>query len=304
LSADVSAAGLASRWPSCSIPPLFPERGYESTATVELRPRYEDIAQDGRVQLTSLMPGLGAVWRALGSTKKLDGFRARGILPILRRLVIVGERGPFSPEAPIHCTGTWRLAREKDGERIFADMWLDAFAPIGSILATPTADAERVLVGRIYAEHVVTRPFAPPAERKVTRLDMQGLPSVPEDEHPYEEAEDLVAGHVLERTGELTFGMMHTDSNQHVNSLVYPRVFEETLVRTLASRGDVPDPSSLLARAVELRYRKPFFTGERASIAARIERTSSGPHRVVAVGSFAPSGNAARPSSTAAMWLG
>ena len=250
------------------------------------------------------MPGLGAVWRALGSSKKLDGFRAQGILPILRRLVIVGERGPFSPEAPIFCTGTWRLAREKDGERIFANMWLDAFAPHGSILAPPTEDAERVLVGRIYAEHVVTRPFAPPAERKVTRLDVPGLPAVPEDEHPYEEAEDLVTGHALERAGELTFGMMHTDSNQHVNSLVYPRVFEETIVRALASRGDVPDPSSLLARVVELRYRKPFFTGERASIAAHIERAPSGPHRVVAVGSFSPFRDGARMSSTVAMWLG
>ncbi len=298
-----AAPGVLSPWPSCSIPPLPPERGFESSATTELRPRYEDIAQDGRVQLTALMPGLGAVWRALGSSKMLETFRAQGVLPILRRLVIVGEKGPFSVEAPIHCSGTWRLAREKGGDRIFADMWMDAYAPIGSVFAPPERGAERVLVGRVYAEHVVTRPFAPPAERKVTRLDAPGLPPVPEDEHALEEAEDLVAGHSLERVAEHVFGMMHTDSNQHVNSLAYPRLFEEAVVRTLAQRPDVRDPSSLFARAVELRYRKPFFTGERASIALHAEPVSSGPYRVAAVGAFAPSGGAPKPSCTLAMWL-
>ncbi len=299
-------AEAASSWPACAIPPLPPERGYESTATAELQPRYEDIAQDGRVQLTTLMPGLGAVWRALGSSKKLDGFRAQGILPILRRLVIVGEPGPFSPEVPIQFEGTWRLARERGGDRIFADMWLDAFAPSGSILARPKPDAERVLVGRAYAEHVVTRPFAPPAERKVTRLDAPGLPAVPEDEHTFEEAEALIAGRSseLERAGEVVFGMMHTDSNQHVNSLVYPRLFEEAVVRAACQRADIRDPSSLLARAVELRYRKPFFTGERAAIALQLEPTTSGPHRAVAVGAFSPAATkGSKPSCTVAMWL-
>jgi hypothetical protein len=66
--------------PSCSVPPLPPARGFESTATVELHPRYEDIAQDGRVQLTTLMPGLGAVWRSLADTSTLDALR-RGYRP-------------------------------------------------------------------------------------------------------------------------------------------------------------------------------------------------------------------------------
>ncbi|MBX3210025.1 MAG: hypothetical protein KF764_33655 [Labilithrix sp.] len=296
---------LAASWPSCSIPPLPPERGFESSATVELRPRYEDIAQDGRVQLTSLMPGLGAVWRALGSSERLDTFRAQGILPILRRIVIAGERGPFSVHAPIQCTGTWRLARETDGDRIFLDMWLDAFAPIGSTLApAPAKGSERVLVGRIYAEHVVTRPFAAPHERKVARLDLPGIPPVPEDVHPLEPAEDLVAGHALDAADELTFGMMHTDSNQHVNSLVYPRVFEEAVVRALSARDDVSAPSTLLARALELRYRKPFFAGDRAALSLRAAPVDGGAHRVAAVGAFAPPGGAARPSCTLAMWLG
>ncbi|MDF2693470.1 MAG: hypothetical protein K0S65_1853 [Labilithrix sp.] len=303
-----STAKATSPWPSCSIPPLLPARGFEATATAELRARYEDIAQDGRVQLTTLMPGLGAVWRALGSSEKIDAFRAQGILPILRRIVIAGEDGPFSVHAPLHFSGTWRLAREDGGDRIFLDMWLEAFAPIGSTLGPPPPrDAERVLVGRAYAEHVVTRPFAPPAERKVTRLDLPGIPSVPEDLHSFEDAEDLSAGHALEPAGEHVFGMMHTDSNQHVNSLVYPRLFEEAVVRTIASRSDIPDPSRQLTRAVELRYRKPFFTGDRAGLALRVEPApASAQRRVVAVGAFSPAGGAAapKPSCTVAAWLG
>ena len=164
MTASAPGRGPSSPWPTCSIPPVPPERGYESSATAELHPRYEDVAQDGRVQLTPLMPGLGAVWRELSRSRKLDGFRAQGILPILRRLVITGEQGPFSVHGPIHCKGTWRLARERGGARIFANMWLEAYAPIGSVLAPPPPDAERVLVGRAYAEHVVTRPFAKTAD--------------------------------------------------------------------------------------------------------------------------------------------
>lgn len=294
-------------WPSCELPPLPPARGYESSATAQLWPRYEDVSQDGRVQLTSMMPGLGAVWRALSSSVNFDAFRAQGVLPILRRLVIVGEKGPFSVHAAVHVSGTWRLAREKNGDRIFLDMWFEAYAPNGNTLALPPGpDAERVLVGRAHAEHVVTRPFAPPAERKVTRLDIPGLPAIPEDEHSFEETEDLVAGHALEPARDLAFGMMHTDSNQHVNSLVYPRMFEEAVVEDAPRRGVIAKPETLLARAVELRYRKPFFTGDRARIALRCEPVSGGDdRRAVAVGTFTPTGSPdAKPSCAVAMWLG
>lgn len=294
-------------WPTCAIPPLPPARGFESSATVDLWPRYEDIAQDGRVQLTTLMPGLGAVWRELDASDKVASFRARGVLPILSRILIVGETGPFGVSSPISFSGTWRLAREAGGERIFLDMWFEAHAPIGSALGpAPPRDAERVLVGRIYAEHVVTRPFAPPGERKVTRLDTPGLPTLPEDARRFEGAEGLVEGHALAPAGgEHLFGMMHTDSNQHVNSLVYPRLFEETVIRTATDQSLVPNPTALLARTVELRYRKPFFLGERAAISLAIG-ASPGDLRAAAVGAFTPSSGApgTKPSCTVAMRFG
>jgi hypothetical protein len=280
------------------IPPLPPSRGPgQDGGTASIAPRYEDITQDGRVHLASLMPGVGAaVWRALLSRlPAIDTFRAQGILPILHRLVMVGEDRSVSVNLPIRYEGSFRFARETNGERLFANMWVEARAPIGSTLAPdPPADAPYELVGRIFAEHVITRPFAPPTERKVTRLDAPGVPPIPEDEHPFESAESLLAsaestGAPLEDAGELSFGMMHTDSNQHVNSLVYPRVFEEAVARALMQTARVPAPEHLLARAIELRFRRPFFAGDRARLGFRFMEGGEAA-KIAAVGSFTPAG--------------
>jgi hypothetical protein len=286
-----------------AIPPLPPARGYEGTGRADVAPRYEDVTQDGRVVLTSLMPGVGfAVWRELLSKMPaLETFRAKGILPILRRLVICEgpNAGPFSVHVPFSFEGTWRLARERGGDRIFVNMWVDAFAPVAHTLGPPPAPgAERVLLGRVFAEHVVTRPFGPPEERKVTRLDpASGLPEIPEDEHDFLAHEALVAPNVRLEPADpptVTFGLMHTDSNQHVNSLVYPRVFEELAVRR---HGD----AKLLARAIEMRWRKPFFAGDRARVTLAIERSRAFGSQ--AFGTFAPEASSDRASCVIAATL-
>ncbi len=56
------------------------------------------------------------------------------------------------------------------------------------------------------------------------------------------------------------FGAMHTDSNQHVNSLVYPRLFEEIAMRHLGR-------PHALARTVDVRFRKPSFIGDKLNVA-------------------------------------
>ena len=288
------------------IPPMPPPRGPEQDGgTASLHPRYEDITQDGRLVLTALMPGLGeAIWRSLISklpaTKVL---RSQGIVPILSRMIAVGEDRPVSVDVPIRYTGSFRYARERGGERIFANMWLEAHAPIASTFGPlPGPDAPLALVGRVFAEHVVTRPFAPPGERKVTRLDVPGLPPIPEDEHLFETAEQLVesAGGALESAGEFQFGMMHTDSNQHVNSLVYPRVFEEHAVRRFMLDAAAPTKQALLARALDIRWRRPFFAGDRAKIAMRFaDPAAAAGWKLSAVGAF--QGDAAKPSTTLKM---
>lgn len=292
------------------IPPLPPPRGGgRDGGYAEVAPRYEDITEDGRFQLTALMPGLGAaVWHALISQMRaIDTFKKEGILPILRRLVIVGEERPCSVNVPLRYTGSLRFAREKGGDRLFVNMWVDAHAPVATTLGpTPPRDAPAELVGRIFAEHVLTRPFGPPDERKVTRLSAPDLPEVPEDEHAWEPAESLIEGAPLERAGDATFGLMHTDSNQHVNSLVYPRLFEEAVVKKLAEGGR-RGSERLVVRALEMRWRKPFFTGERARIDARIDEPPAGSrYRLGASGAFSGAGagdGGLKPHSTIRVWM-
>lgn len=265
----------------------------EGQARAALAPRYEDIAQDGRVQLTSLVTGLGVTaWRGMAEQHpaSFEAMRTAGILPILRRLVVMGEPGPFSVHVPIAYEGHYRFAREKGGDRLFLLMWLFARAPHASTFGPPPdRDAPPALVGRVFAEHVVTRPFAPPEERKVTRLDIPGIPPIPDRVHAFEDADALLGGRPLEDAGEIAFGMMHTDSNQHVNSLVYPRLFEEIVVRRL----EKPD---LLARAFEVRWRKPFFAGETAQARLAIEGRA-------AFGTLSHPGSS-RPSSAIALEMG
>lgn len=294
---------------------MIPERPRERpTEHALLFPRYEDITQDGRLVLTSIMPGLGATaWKAmLESLSSAKAFRAQGILPILSRLVIEAEApGPFTVYAPLRFEGTWAFARERGGSRIFLNMWMDARAPLGSTFAKPPKpDAETVVVARVFAEHVVTKPFAPPGERRVTSLEGPGLPDVTTlSEHVFETAEELSADD-LAPAGDFVFGMMHTDSNQHVNSLAYPRIFEEALLRHLASSAQVRegvDARHLLARSIEMRWRKPFFAGERADIWLATKPPPEGsPWKLGATGAFRPAGATpdTKPSCTLAMWMG
>jgi hypothetical protein len=124
----------------------------------------------------------------------------------------------------------------------------------------------------------------------------------PTDELPVEEAEALLSDASPSLAEEHVFRAMHTDSNQHVNSLVYPRLFEEAIHRALLARGLAADSSKLLARSVELRYRKPFFLCE--STALRMElRPSPDDSSVHDIGGIFPADGTLRPSCTLDMQL-
>jgi hypothetical protein len=118
------------------------------------------------------------------------------------------------------------------------------------------------------AEHVLTRPLAVAGDRRVTSLDFGGAPpthgtlpalprfesisAMPEGATPLEPAMRL-------DPVPLAFGLVHTDSNRHVNSLVYLRLFEEAALRRFVAIGR---PSVVLGRAVDIVYRKPCFAGQ------------------------------------------
>lgn len=266
-------------------------------AEADLLHRFEDIAQDGRLMITALLPGLGITgWRALlkqGFAQRLMG---TGMLPILSRLVIEGSGGPFSVNGAMKLRGTYGFSHVLDAQgevdRIQLAMWLEASLPIGVTYGAPPDNAgEMTVAGRVYAEHTITRPFAAKEDRRVRRIDVEGLDpvpgptvagfavaanaSLPEGARLLDDAPTFDAGTTV-------FGLAHTDSNQHVNSLVYVRLFEEAALRRLSAHGK---RGALLLRNVQIGYRKPCFAGEEVRVVAQAFEHQG---RVGALGAVVP----------------
>ncbi len=250
-----------------SIPPV-PETidGGRHSALVPLR--FEDVTQDGRAILTGIPHALGSsAWKGWGTTDDSVRCHTLAMVPILGRLILEAYPGPISVFDPMQTVGTWHRAAVRNArgevEKIVLVMWCDLSAPKGNTYLPTAADAPTVSVGRVYAEHVYTRLFAAANERRV--LDVPG--AMPQGAWNWRTYTDVgaPAGEILS-SHPITFGIGHTDSNQHVNSLVYPRLFEDAVLKTLPGWG--------LARRCEAMFRKPFFAGDVCEI--RIWRTDDG----------------------------
>jgi len=243
--------------------------------------RYEDICQDGRVLLEALTQGMGiAVWRDLLVHHPITEMsRSEGIIPILTRLVLSGADGRLSVNHPVECHGRFELAHSNGpgGElaRLHMNAWVEVEGPSGRSSDPPDAPpGPMVKVGRLFAEHVFTRLFAPPEKRKVLALEHPALPAVPERAYEWRSRGSVLElppgaqwlDDELSAAATMSFGLQHTDSNQHVNSLVYLNLFEEVALQHLVDRGR---SSVLLARYAEIAYRKPCFAGDRVAIALR-----------------------------------
>lgn len=248
------------------IPPL-PSDAPRAKAPVPLR--FEDVTEDGRFVLESLPNAfIATIWQGLlRGSQTARAFTSQGIVPILVRLRMQGMPGPFSANAPVEAQGTFRLARADDG-RFLVEMWADLHAPMGRTYGKSERQGERSLVGRVFAEHVLTRPFAADGERRVRSLDFPGAPVVQHTRPalpPFESIASIpqwatpLEPEMAVDPVSMAFGIVHTDSNMHVNSLVYLRVFEEAALRRFVAIGR---GSSMLARAVDIAYRKPCFAGQ------------------------------------------
>ena len=245
----------------------FPQDTPRAGATVHLR--FEDVTQDGRLVLEALPNALGpTVWRGiLRHDPSAAAMFAAGVVPILSRFVLEGFAGPVGANAAIEAQGTFRLARTDEG-RFMLDMWADLHGKVGRTYGKTDRDGERVLAGRVLAEHVLTRPFGAPDKRRVTSLDFPGAPEVTAT-RPAPPAYDSIASLPSGATPlepaksvdpvPVVFGLVHTDSNMHVNSLVYIRMFEEAALRRFATLGK---GSALLGRSMDIAYRKPCFAGQ------------------------------------------
>lgn len=282
--------------PLFTVPPLpiVPEH---DQVRGDVRIRYNDVLQDGRLALTALLHPMGIVWGRLLADHAVSHLRrSHGVVSILSRLVLEGGDGPISVNAKLSAHGLIQLAQTvaADGSpgRLLINNWLTLEGRRARTHGPPPERAgEPLLAGRVFAEHVFTRLFAPPKERKVVRFDDPALEAIPRAPYTWHAPEALldvpdgaeaVDDRLYADEGVTAFGISHTDSNQHVNSLVYPRLFEDAVLRRFAVLGL---STKLTPRHLEVAYRKPFFAGDRARILVRIFRDGD---RLGAVGSFVP----------------
>ena len=239
--------------------------------------RYEDVSQEGRVMLTALPQAVGlVVWRKLISDHPITKTaRDRdGIIPILTRFVIEGGGGPVSVMRPLEADGQYQLAHTVDsaGEvnRLIMNIAVSVHGTVARTNGPPPENhGQRVFVGRVLAEHVFTRLFAPPDQRKVLAFAIDGHPPVPPARVDWTAPRDnLTLPDGAEPLDDapspdevsIAFGLSHTDANQHVNSHMYPRLFEEASLRRLDKLGL---STKVLSRFVSVSYRKPCFAGDR-----------------------------------------
>lgn len=261
--------------------PAFPDVSPEQRATSHFYMRYEDVAQDGALKVGAMPAAVGLVFSRLWArSEQSQQLRGVGILPLLTRLVLQTTGGPTSVHAKVEVDGGYQLGHQRglDGHvsRILLNCSVELHAPVGRTHPPQPANAgERVHVGRVFAEHVFTRPFAAAGNRKVLALPSAAGEHVPETQFASRSPLDTLA---VEPTRWLedaprpdvaptVFGLIHTDANQHVNSLVYPRVFEEAALRRLAALGH--STAALAVELIEVSYRKPCFAGEQMLIALR-----------------------------------
>jgi len=269
--------------------PEEPEVPAEQKAEGDVTLRYEDISQTGKLLVDAMPVVLGAsIWRAIGAHEASKAMQGEGVIPVLSRLILEGGEGPLPAMSRVTSKGTFELAHtigsNGEVERIVLNMWCHVVGKAGRTYGPPPPNAgQEILAARVFAEHVLTRPFEPKENRRVTSLNLPGLPKVPRARYTWrapEAALDLPEGTtLLEDTWKadathVVFGLDHTDANQHVNSLVYPRLFIEAGLRRLRSLGKT---NPLLARRAEVAYRKPSFASESARVYVRAFDGPSGP---------------------------
>jgi hypothetical protein len=262
--------------------PSFPS-GQSTTTTAYLR--YEDVTQDGHLIPVAAPSALAGLWREVlvhhpGARNALQV----GIIPILTRLTINSLDQRIRVDRPIESRTGFSLAHDvQDGEvsRLFMNVWCEIRGVAGRLGRNATAGGDLALAGTVFAEHTFTRPLAPPEQRKVLRLGVEGHPDVPETRYaapPASTAQDAPEGakwldELAPDPAEYAFTLDQTDSNQHVNSLVYIRLFHDALNRRLAATGR---PMRLRSCAVDIGYRKPCFAGDKVRASLRLFEHASG----------------------------
>jgi hypothetical protein len=262
-------------FPSMARPAEFPPG---TVAQSPMYLRYEDVTMDGHLTPLAAPAALATIWReVLRDHPGARNAMMSGIVPILTRLTIhTGDR-PIRVDHMVDVLNGFVLAHDRQGDeitRLFMNMWCEIDG-VGGRLGPFPPSGERVRAATVFAEHTFTRPLAPPDQRRVTQLVVDGYPPVPELHYrqpAVSSAADAPDGATwLEELApdplDFAFTLDQTDSNQHVNSLVYIRVFAEAVNRRLAA---TKRPLRARTRAVDIGYRKPCFAGDSVRVHLRL----------------------------------
>lgn len=288
--------------------PVFPT---EQASTVDHTPRYEDCTQDGRLNTLAIPPSLASTWNAREVRyPAIRRARAQGLVSLLTRLTVASFDAPVRVNRPFEVTGGFELSHDRDASgavsRLFMNVWTSVrgrpHLPREAWDASRAsgAPAQLVLAGQAFAEHTFTRPFGPPDQRKVTSLaGVEGFPALPEVRYhqpaPSSAADAPDGARWIDELApdpvDTMFTLDQTDANQHVNSLIYVRVFLAAMQRRLASGGH---PARLRSKGFDIAYRKPSFVGDRIRAHIRMFAHGDGLH-IGGAGFLAADGEETRP---------
>jgi len=262
--------------------PPAPSFAADQSSTTERYLRYEDCTQDGRLIPVAIPPALAGLWQTvLVHHKGARASIAARVLPILTRLTLVSHDQPIRVDRAVESHAGFELAAEPDGSRLYMNVWADMRGIAGRVRPGEAA-GERIVAGQVFAEHTFTRPFAPPDQRRVTSLaGIEGYPEHPSARHtaqtPASAQEPPDGGTWLDDLARdpshAVFALDQTDANQHVNSIVYIRVFAEAVQRRLAAASH---KLTIRSKAVDIAYRKPCFAGDRIYAHVRLFEHAAG----------------------------
>ncbi|HEY3806775.1 MAG TPA: hypothetical protein VGL61_29430 [Kofleriaceae bacterium] len=259
-------------FPSPAMPEFPPGQSTVNRAYL----RFEDVAMDGRMMPISMPPMMSGLWReVLVDHRGASNALKQGILPILTRLVMTSSGAAIRIDREVETRCGFELARDPATSKLFMNVWAATRGAAGKLSRAAASAGELVDAGSLFAEHTFTRVLAPPGQRAVTELEVEGYPRIPETSYaaaPPTSAEDAPPGarwldELAPDDADHVFTLDQSDSNQHVNSLVYVRVFLDAVYRRLAARGHV---GKLRSTAIDIAYRKPCFPGDRVRTRLRL----------------------------------
>jgi hypothetical protein len=256
------------------VPPSHRGRG-------ELVLRYDDVSQDGRLACRAMPHSVGpALYReTLRKHPAASHFAKDGIVPILSRLTVQSHGGPIGVLLPVSCDGAFSFVRTTDAAgrvRYRTDMWVDITGRRGSTHGPLPTEADPLLtLGHLLAEHVLTRPFGPRERRQVDALpagieaNQTSAWQTPESALELPEGAEWIDAEPSLDPNVTRFGLGHTDSNQHVNSLVYPQMIEDAALRRAFALGET---KRSFCHFIDVAFRKPSFAGDTVRVSLRAYR--------------------------------